>query len=378
MLSLLTAWAIVMPANNMQNQDFFTFWLGGRLAGQNQNIYNPTIWGNGHLEYHSSWLENNYFVYPLPLALILIPLGWLSLNSAAILWISLSMFVILGMSLYFIGVPTQKKDWAPLVFILIGVITFRPVIVTELNGQLGAVYLSIIFLVAYLFQTNKPWMVGVLLSLLLLKPTLGFSIAGLLCVYFLLNRMWKPVVSFISTTAILLIISWLMNPAWLSAFLNLGFSKGSGVTFFTPTWWGLAGAICQLASPCSSWLGLAGSISIALIGIIVVFKNRTKWDIWSVAAWAILIALQITPYLWAYDQILLLFPLFLIIRKLLERPNKIFAITLSICISLIALILLYVATQIGHDRGSYWLTIIFVFIWYLSTTKGSYGRKQSV
>ena len=77
----ISAW-IIVSALDYQNSDFFTFWLAGRLLSNAQNPYNSGLWLEGHRLYGAEWVPNSILPYPLPLALITLPLGLYPLKTA--------------------------------------------------------------------------------------------------------------------------------------------------------------------------------------------------------------------------------------------------------------------------------------------------------
>jgi cytochrome c biogenesis factor len=82
-------------------------------------------------------------------------------------------------------------------------------------------------------------------------------------------------------------------------------------------------------------------------------------NIWLAGSAAILIALLITPYLWAYDQILLILPILSISNTLARIKTPYFIVSLlPIMFTILSLVLLYLASIKGHDVSSILLTII--------------------
>ncbi|MDW8227745.1 MAG: hypothetical protein RMJ60_08105, partial [Anaerolineales bacterium] len=69
------------------NSDFFTFWLAARLVLEGYNPYLTDIWVGGHHLYGATWIPNQTFIYPLPVALLFLPLGALPLYWAYLLWV---------------------------------------------------------------------------------------------------------------------------------------------------------------------------------------------------------------------------------------------------------------------------------------------------
>ena len=71
------------------------------------------------------------------------------------------------------------------------------------------------------------------------------------------------------------------------------------------------------------------------------------------------IALLITPYGWAYDQILLIIPILIVITVMITRKYPyIIPSTLFLLISLLALVFVLVAMQIEYDMWSAGVTLV--------------------
>src|SRR5947209_6450676 len=77
-----------------RDSDFFTFWLAGYMNWTGQNPYSTEQWLGQHHALGATWFPNPVFPYPLPLATLLAPLGLLRLDTAFIVWISLSLVML--------------------------------------------------------------------------------------------------------------------------------------------------------------------------------------------------------------------------------------------------------------------------------------------
>ena len=262
--------------------------------------------------------------------------------------------------------------------VVLGLALFRPVLVTIRNGQLGGFYLLIIVLSPFLCLKKVMVTTGILSSLLYLKPTLGLPILGLLFIWLIRNHGAKAIISNITSALIIFGASIFHRPDWIKAFFTVGLRKGSDVFQATPTTWGVSGVICGLNGECTQILGGVIFVIITLITIFIFWKFSKKWNIWLAGSIAIIITLLITPYLWTYDQILLIAPILYITRVISSMKLKYLVVSsIPLLFSIVSLFLLYIAELNQHDVYSILLTIytggllFLVEVWKRKTNYGS-------
>ncbi len=374
----IIAWKIAESQNNMLNSDFFTFWLGSKLVLAGQNPYDPSIWLLGHQLAGSTWLENAIYCYPLPLAYILIFIGVMPIQLASPVWVFLSICSILGA---IILLQSRSKDGLQLKHlfpIILGLALFRPIFTTIRNGQIGGFILLVIVLVLFYTEKKKWIVVGLLSTLLYLKPTIGLPILGLLFIWLIKNNGLKAIITNVITSSIILGISILQQPDWVYSFLKIGLSKGSDVFMITPTIWGISGLSCGLNPRCTVFVGSTIFTFITISAVILFWKYSKKWSIWLSGSIFVLVSLLITPYLWVYDQVLLLLPIIYFTSTLSQINNRYLVISLiPLLFTLISQVLLYLAVINQHDVFSILLTIftggaiLLVEYWKRKTTNGS-------
>jgi hypothetical protein len=289
------------------------------------------------------------------LAILQIPLGWLPLTWAAIGWVLFSILAIFA-AMYLLrdsGYPL-----ASLIFVLCGVYLNRAVLTTLRNGQLGASLLILLVVSLWLLSKRKDLWAGIGLAILLLKPTIGLPVVGLIVIFLVLKKRYRPIFYILITSVILIGISLIVQPGWVRSFLLLGSSKGGVVAAYTPTWWGIAGAICQRSVPCSTLLGAIGSVLLGICAMILLVRYHKIWDIWQAGACMTCFAILLTPYLWAYDQILLLYPVVWISMVWFRRGRRLVSILIPILYTLFGFTLLGIATRTGMDDVSVCSTLV--------------------
>jgi hypothetical protein len=302
------------------------------------------------------------------------------INLAGPIWLFLSAMSVIAAVLILL---MRSKEGMQLKYILpmiMGFALFRPVLVTIRNGQPGSFYLLIIVLVLLLINRQK-WAAAGLLSIpLYLKPTLGLPFLGLLFIWLLRNHGWKTIASNFVGAGVVLVFSFLHQPQWVSAFLEIGLQKGSDVFMLTPTIWGIAGLSCGMDVDCTTFAGAITFIFSSLAAIIITITYAKDWSIWLAGSLFVIATLLITPYLWAYDQILLILPIMTIVHTLHEIKAKYLVISLlPLFFAGISLLLLTLAMGKQHDVFSILLTVITGVLIYLTVIryrKANNGTEQ--
>ena len=337
----------IVNALDYPNSDFFTFWLAGHLATIGQNPYQAELWIGGHHQFGASWIPNTTFVYPLPLSLLFAPLGLLSLYHAYIVWVMISQFmivlsIVILMRLY----PSQlsKHYFLP---IFVGVVIFRPTILTLVNGQLSGFLLLLITCIIYLWEKGKWWQGSVLLPILALKPNLGIPIILLLILYLIRQKQIKSLaVAGVSSLALFL-IGVVQNPNWITEFLQAGSTKLSQTFGFSPTVWGLAAYISGFKLNPTAILGSLAAIILSGGCLYLLLRKRDLLSPTIACSIVIATSLLITPYTWPYDQLLLIIPIIAFVLEMMSRKYP-FLLTASIFLlfDVMAIILLFISSRI--------------------------------
>jgi hypothetical protein len=101
-----------------------------------------------------------------------------------------------------------------------------------------------------------------------------------------------------------------------------------------------------------------------IVGLIFVYlKLRQKFDWSTVLVVAIPVTLLVTPYLRAYDLMLLLIPILEITRHLVERGTSFLKVNLAyLGWSLLAFALLFLAVALNHDILSVGLSVLVLVL----------------
>jgi len=351
-----------------QNSDFFTFWLSGRLTSLGQNPYNEQIWIAGHHQFGATWIPNATFIYPLPISLLFIPLGLLPLYQAFIIWDILSQFMIISSIALLLKSNSNMSVKHFILPLFAGVILFRPTILTLINGQLSGMLLFLIACIIYFWEKGKWGQGAVLLAVLALKPNLGIPLIMLLSIYVVQQKQIKPLIAGIASGLLLLFAGLVQNPNWIVEFWNSGNAKLSQTFGFSPTIWGASAIFCNYSLNCTIGYGVFVGL-LFLIGYLYLLVRKQK--ILSpelVVSLAVVITLLLTPYIWPYDQLLLVVPIVTITMKLARDGYRYLPVSLIFLeVDIFALILLGINTKIQMEISNVAIPILIfiLFVWYL-------------
>jgi hypothetical protein len=362
-LFILSAFMFATSVDHL-NGDFFTFWLAGRMNWTNQNPYLSNLWISGHHQYGASWIANDIFPYPLPLAILLAPFGLFTLNQAYVIWVILSeIFIVVSVCLFlsaFIENPQKIHFIFP--FIAAAFI-FRPTIVTISNGQLGAFLLIFLSLTIIFWINQKYWQGAIILTFLIIKPTIGVPIIFLVLVWLFFKKNYKTIKIIIGSGFVWIIIGLLRDSQWITKFLSNGSKKFFDNMGLYPNIWGISSRFCRQESLCTFGIG---SLLVIILLLITFYVLQSKKTISAFHAISIIIpvSLLITPYIWAYDQILLIVPLMFASIMLYHYGFPYILVALfPISFSILSLSFLFLAIHLNHDNWSFLIPLtLFILI----------------
>ena len=342
------------------------------MATLGQNPYLTDIWVGGHHQFGASWIPNETFIYPIPVSLLFVPLGLLTLYQAFVVWVMLTQYMIISsVALLLRLYPAQliKRFFLPL---LASVIIFRPTIITLINGQLGGFLLLVLVCIIYLWESGKWWQGTAFLPILALKPNLGIPIIVLLSIYLIMQRKITSLIAGGISGLALLILGLVQNSNWILEFLNAGNIKFSQTFGFSPTIWGLSTLLCNYKLNCSLGFGSAFGL-IFLIGYIYLLVRKQKLlSPALVVGLEITVMLLLTPYTWPYDQLLLIVPIITVTMSLAKAEYRFMPTALIfLVIDIVSLVLLGISARIQMEIWNVMIpfTVFSLLAWYLSKNR---------
>ena len=305
-----------------QNSNFAFFWLSGRMILEGESPYNETQYLAGHDTYGIKWRPNNIFPYPLPLALIFIPFGLISLANAYILWQIVSLVSIALIIFILLNHWKESAQRRLLIPIFAFMFFFGPLYLTLFTGSIGAIAALVILGAILLFEKDKSLLAGIVLSLTILKPPQGLPILLLAGIWFLARRDWKAILGVAIGGISLLLIGMIQDPLWAIKFLGASQAVMDRTQGVHSNVWAFSYLACGGASPCSTLLG--GTLGLILLGLggFFLWQHQAKVTAWEAFNIIIPIAFVSTIYLWAYDQLTYIIPIVWIVGTLVERTKS--------------------------------------------------------
>jgi hypothetical protein len=360
------------------DNDFFTFWLAGHLVTIGQSPYDSTQWILGYQQFGMEVIPNNAFLYPLPLAFFFAPLGWLSFQTAYITWVTILQFMILISLALLFNVVSRAHSKFLFIFILAGVILFRPVILTLTQGQVSGLFLIVLAGTISIWNKGKWFWGGFLVGLTILKPNLGLIITGLLAVWLIIRKHWSGLIGIIASGLLIMVSGLIYQPNWVTEYWSVGSNKLAQTFGGSPTVWGLSALVCHGHNSCI--LPFGGIAALLLVaGLFLVIIRHKDLEPVKVVALTVAVTLLTTPYTWTYDQLLLIIPIALIVLAL-DKTGRRLAIAAAFfpAIDVLVVILLIFDVMLQVEILNVFIPLI-VFIlaaWYLPRTPNHERRSE--
>lgn len=334
-----------------RHTDFSHYWQAGRMLLFGKDVYDSHEWQSERARYGitSSGTEST-FLYPLPMVILLMPFGLLTVEYAYIIWVLLGEVSIL-ISILILSSNYLKRSFGFELLVIGTVFLFRPTLYIIPSGQITAELLLLLVLSIYSFSKEKWFYGGLAASMIILKPSLGIPFLILLGIWLLLKKQWNALMGIVSGGILLYGVGILYDPLWAISYLTIGgvaFDKYFG---FQPTIWGVAGLIFK-----ASWLKLLAGIMGACVILVVtgyfVAKRNLYNNPFRVVAILVAVVLLISPYAWNYELVLLVIPILYILIAISSSRGDLKATLFSFSLMGLSISLYLIAVAQGYDVWS--------------------------
>lgn len=345
------------------NRDFSSVYVGARAVaeGYSAQLYNldlqRRLMDAAILPYHRANMLP--FIYPAYVAVLLSPLGAISLEKAFLVWTGIN-FLAAGWTAtrlirYSAGPIRQRFP------LLLAFFAWLPLQLTLSHGQFGLLCALAFTETVVALRAGKQWQAGGWLTLGLIKPQL--LVFPLLA--FLLWRFWRTLAAFVSASLVVFGISFAKLGYWIPEYIRFigNFNqKGAEVSLYPgamQNWRGLVYALLKTDHSFAAY-GLLTVLSVgSLITMVLIcyqpgsnWRDAVRWtmpDLWEARfAIAILLGILSSPYLYLHDWVVALpaaFFLFSCLRNLAVIPSNRSRVALSWLVGIAPFV--YVAAQFG-------------------------------
>lgn len=382
-IALVSAFFLVLAIEiaertNYISNDFFYFWQGGHSVWQDGDPYNLEEVRKAHIDYGTNRLADPRFLYPLPLAILLVPFGALPLKTAFIAWTFISEILISLSIILLLRTQNFKKSKHLILPIILANIIFRPTTTMLLGGQISAWLLFFTTIAAILWHKEKWFWGGITIAFLTLKPSVGFPILLIITPWLLARKKYTTFAGIASTGLFFFIIGIIKDPFWIPKYIHILNTKLGNEFGISPTIWGFSAMACKFDQSCTAWLG--GTVLIIFLALNIWLLSKWRFDSPILAlGHLITISLLSTLYLWPYDHLLLTIPIVYIMGALLKKGVPYLKVSLIFIGISLASIIIRVASILIHLEKETLYGLLPLLVWGITTwmlTKNGIKKPQ--
>ncbi len=348
---IICAMQKITASSDYANRDFLVFWLAGHANWSNLDPYTSADWIAARYRFGAETVPEPEFLYPLPLSVLLAPLGLLPLREAFFFWGVLSAILIF-LSLYIlilIKKNTPKIHYLAIPFLLFAPL-YPPFLLTIYLGQLSAFLLFLASLATYFWHKNNLFWGGFFIAFFSLKPSIGLSLFLFTFLWLLHKKQYRAFIGIFTASFLLLGIGLLQDPHWVGRFLTISNNKMNQTFGYSPTLWGISGMACHFRTNCTVLFGTIGIIAVSALTLRLYLRKRPQNP---ALEFSVILALSLltVPYLWPYDQLLLLIPLYFSLATLLRaQKSPVISLLAYLGVIFFAIGLGATANRLGHQH----------------------------
>jgi len=369
-LTAALAVAVVDPGAAYRHGDAFQFWAAPRLILEGADPYDPVAWAGIYAREAAAPVATppapGRHIYPLWVALLLLPLGALPFGLAAPLWL-VAQLVVAALALRtLVALCGGTRREAVLLFGLAA--SAQPLWLHVGGGNITGFLFGLYVAALAATLRQRPLRAGIALGLLAVKPhPLGIAVPALLLVA--RDRAAATVVAAGIVVAALLAGSLALDTGWVGSWLASAFdlqrTTGSNATVWT------IGRVIPL--PFIAPLLAAA----ALVALALWWRSRSA-PLLRIAG-AVPVSLLVAPHGWSYDQLFLFVTYAAILGRLalITGPRRLIGLVLTAAAAAPLPWLLYgAATVRGGEEWSALIPLVAFGLLVLADRWAAEGRPR--
>jgi hypothetical protein len=250
------------------------------------------------------------FYYPAYAAIVLAPIMLLPVQWSALLWTA-TMWAIIAFIIFAIlksiPPPTSPKLYF---FVAVSIFLYRPALISIINAQYTIFIIAIWGLIYFFIRREQDMAAGFLLVLTTIKPSLSLFPLLIFLLWTLKNKRFKVFVSFIITSALFFLITFIQLGWWVPEFLG----ELAEYDRFPRQW---------VMGNVFTWPGIIW-LTVTIILLYVGYKDFRREETafpWIIFWSAISLNLLLTPHTVEYDLLILSLPFIVFAPKLLQTRS---------------------------------------------------------
>lgn len=289
------------------------------------------------------------FAYPFYTVFLLAPIVWMPYAWAQAIWlVVLQVSLVLGVALCLSLLDWRLPPWLFALTILWSVFFYHSARTIFLGQFAGLVFLCTVGTL-WALKGRHDGLAGVLLSLTTVKPQMSFLLIPALLLWGLAQRRWRFLTASALASALLLGMSFLLQPSWLGDFFRQLAAYPSYTAIGSPIW--------ILAHYYIPFLGTPGEVALSLLLLLYLayewrhlaqsgdVPDRFYWVLGMTLIVTNLVALRTATT----NYVQLYFPLFLVLHHATARaPARNLVLALFYLLSAVGIWLLFLATVVDR------------------------------
>jgi glycosyl transferase family 87 len=320
-ITVIAACVPLITGDGLLNHDTRSFWSTGQLLAHGKNPYDATE--VLRLQRAAGITKAPLIMRNPPLALpLVLPLGYLSLHSAVLLWSALLLAAfVLSVHLLWatFGRPRGIPRWLPY--------AFAPALNCIVAGQTAVLPLLGVALF-FRYRRLRPFAAGAALWLCILKPHLLVPFAIVLSLWSIRERQFRILAGAAAAVAASVAIVWALDPHAWAQYVQM--MRGSRIEQeYIPC---IGVALRFALRPSALWLQWLPCVIGSGFAVVYYWRNRATWSWDSDGGLLLLISLVAAPYAWVSDTALALPAL---MHAAIRRHNRVMLWVLATLVAIL-------------------------------------------
>ena len=328
---------------NVFGGDFSQLWAGARVFVTGGDPYDPATWPGRVQELGGQDAVTPVFVYPPWVLFVLAPLGLLELQLAATAWIAATLiFAAVGLFLLLAQTaPRLPLAHTTIAFALVG---SQPGIVAFYSGQWSFFLVGALALLSVFLHRRRQSLAALCGVAMLIKPQLFLLAAPTLLRIAIARRQRRLIGGLVLLATMAALASAVLFPRWWEPWSGVAAGRGGNIR---------AASLPNAMRDVFGDPGLVAAIALVagLIGLAFAFSpaSDAAWPVW------LTVSVNAAPYVFVYDQVILLAPLALAAGILArDRPGRSLLVTsVGVAILVVGGTLLHAFPGVEHQTLSY-------------------------